>query len=643
MFKRILIANRGEIACRVSRTAKKLGIESIAVYSATDQHALHVKMADAAYPLSGETLKETYLNIEQLIAIAKQHQCEAIHPGYGFLSENVDFAAACEQAGIVFIGPSAAAISAMGLKDAGKTIMHKAGVPILPGYHEAAQDLDTLMQAAQNIGYPLLIKPIAGGGGKGMQVVNAQHELKEAIEKAQRQAKHSFGNDRLLLERYLDKPRHIEMQVLADQHGHGVYLFERDCSFQRRHQKVIEEAPAIHFSDMQREQMGECAIKAVHAINYTGVGTLEFLVNERGEFYFMEMNTRLQVEHPVTEMITGLDLVEWQLRVAAGEALVFKQDDLKIKGHAIEVRVYAEDPANQFLPSTGSLRVWQMPNTSKYVRVDSGVQALDNISVDYDPLLAKLIVHGNDRDSAIIRLKNALAEFNCVGVTTNVAFVSAMLQEDDYQTGAWHTRWLDVKQLEWLETCKQPIDPSYLQAVSVFAYLQQETTSTDPWIHLHNWQSIQPRAQRFDWSDAQEHPYTVYVDKMLLQQNENHLDTLKIYPHENTYTIHDVQYGKRFTLTAVNFPKPMYHTHHSGKGNLTATMPGRLLQWLVAPGDHVNASQALCILEAMKMEHTVRAPTQGLIKYLNYEAGELVQAGQALLEMEITEHENTTR
>ncbi|NDP43365.1 MAG: acetyl-CoA carboxylase biotin carboxylase subunit, partial [Aromatoleum sp.] len=439
MFEKILIANRGEIACRVARTARRMGLRTVAVYSDADAGALHVAACDEAYRLGPPPPRESYLLGDTIIEIARRAGAQAIHPGYGFLSENAQFAAACASAGIAFIGPPPAAIAAMGSKSAAKNIMGAAHVPLVPGYHGDDQDPKLLAREAAKIGFPVLIKATAGGGGKGMKVVERAQDFAAALASAQREAKAGFGDDRVLIEKYLTAPRHIEIQVFADMHGSAVYLFERDCSVQRRHQKVLEEAPAPAMKPEHRRAMGEAAVAAAKAIGYVGAGTVEFIAADTfasdGAFYFMEMNTRLQVEHPVTEMITGLDLVEWQLRVAAGEPLPLRQQDLAIRGHAIEARIYAEDPDRGFLPSIGRLAHLRAPATTRSLRVDTGVRAGDEITPYYDPMIAKLIAHGEDRAAALRRLAEALAEYEIVGVATNVAFLQRVVAHHAFASG----------------------------------------------------------------------------------------------------------------------------------------------------------------------------------------------------------------
>ncbi|MFN7097754.1 MAG: acetyl/propionyl/methylcrotonyl-CoA carboxylase subunit alpha, partial [Gammaproteobacteria bacterium] len=444
MFNSILIANRGEIACRVMRTAKRMGLRCIAVYSDADAHAPHVKMADEAYHLGPAPARTSYLDAEKILAIAKLSNADAIHPGYGFLSENAEFAKQCETAGIIFIGPPASAITAMGSKSNAKQLMEKAGVPLIPGYHGKDQSAAAFIKAAEKIGYPVLLKAAAGGGGKGMRVVNQASEMEIALAAAKREGLSSFGDDYILVEKYLAKPRHVEIQVFSDQHHHHLYLYERDCSIQRRHQKIIEEAPAPDMTDKLRSAMGAAAVACAKAIGYVGAGTIEFLLDEDGQFYFMEMNTRLQVEHPVTEMITGLDLVEWQLRVAAGEKMPLTQAQIPLHGHAIEVRIYAEDPAHDFLPSIGTIHYLQQPQLQNWLRVDTGVETGSQISQYYDPMIAKLIVWGESRTEAILRLLQALAHYHVCGVQTNLALLANIASHPDYQTAKVFTHFIDV-------------------------------------------------------------------------------------------------------------------------------------------------------------------------------------------------------
>ncbi|MBV9394641.1 MAG: acetyl-CoA carboxylase biotin carboxylase subunit, partial [Methylobacteriaceae bacterium] len=487
MFEKILIANRGEIACRIVRTARRMGIVTVAVYSDADRDAMHVAMADEACRIGPPPARESYLKIEAIIAAAKRAGAEAIHPGYGFLSENAGFADACAAAGITFIGPPAAAIRAMGGKSEAKALMDKAGIPLVPGYHGEDQSPDLLAREAERIGYPVLIKASAGGGGKGMKVATQHSEFASQLASAKREAASSFGDDRVLIEKYLEHPRHVEIQVFADAHGNCVYLFERDCSIQRRHQKVIEEAPAPNFPQEMRARMGQAAVEAARAIGYVGAGTIEFLYDAVAkQFYFMEMNTRLQVEHPVTEMITGLDLVEWQFRIAAGERLPLSQEDLAIHGHAIEARLYAEDPERGFLPQTGRLTHLVFP-TGENVRVDTGVKGGDIISIYYDPMIAKLIAWGIDRDAAIRRFRSALAKTQVAGLKTNVAFLARLAGHPAFKAADLDTRFIDRHQSDLLVTPPPASEKEFaLAALGLLLRRDEEArqaalASADPW------------------------------------------------------------------------------------------------------------------------------------------------------------------
>src|SRR5690554_5038891 len=491
MFRKILIANRGEIACRVIRTAHRLGIRCVAVYSDADRHALHVKMADEAVYLGAAPARDSYLVIEKVIEAAKQTGAEAIHPGYGFLSENSRFVQACDAAGIVFIGPPVGAIEAMGSKSAAKSIMEKAGVPLVPGYHGADQNPELLKAEAEKIGYPVLLKATAGGGGKGMRIVEKASEFEQALASAKREAINGFGDDTMLVEKYLVKPRHVELQVFCDSTGQGVYLFERDCSVQRRHQKVIEEAPAPGMSDELRAQMGNAALKAAQAIGYVNAGTVEFLLDADGSFFFMEMNTRLQVEHPVTEMITGQDLVEWQLRVAMGERLPLAQDELTITGHSFEARLYAEDPEQDFLPATGTLTRFALDlegaglssseKGSNKVRLDSGVESGDVVSMHYDPMLAKLIVHGDDRDQALATLNRALAALDVQGVVTNRAFLQRLATHPAFKGCELDTRFIEKNEATLFATQEITTEAYAAAALIGLKQLARECESDSPW------------------------------------------------------------------------------------------------------------------------------------------------------------------
>ena len=655
MFAKILIANRGEIACRVMRTARRLGIGAVAVHTDADRSALHVRTADEARRV------ESYLDIEAIVAAARAAGAEAIHPGYGFLSENEDFASACRQAGLVFIGPSPEAIAAMGDKAAAKRLMEKAGVPLVPGYHGEQQDAALLEKEAARIGFPVLIKPSAGGGGKGMRVVSTEKEFAPALEGARREAKSSFGDDRVLIERYLERPRHIEIQVFGDAKGNVVYLFERDCSVQRRHQKVLEEAPAPGLAAKKRNEMGAAAVAAAKAIDYTNAGTVEFIAEQDGRFYFMEMNTRLQVEHPVTEMVTGLDLVELQLRVAAGEVLPFSQKDLRLEGHAIEARIYAEDPERDFLPATGRLVHVGFPQGTD-VRIDAGVESGDEITPWYDPMIAKLIVRGADRDAALARLRQALAAVEIAGVKTNVAFLRRVAASRAFSRAELDTGLIERNRDEiFPERDEIGTDVLAAAAFAELAYEQRiarerAQTSGDPyspWHRVDGWRLNEDSHHDFLFVEAErEHPVRVHFGgsglRLAVHGKEHDFsgDTLEagalsIRLDDRTYRARALRDGDDWHVVAGDEYHRLTLRHglpgpdeEARSGSLAAPMPGRIVQVMSRPGEAVKKGQALLILEAMKMEHTITAPADGVVKEIHFAAGEQVLEGTDLITME---------
>jgi 3-methylcrotonyl-CoA carboxylase alpha subunit len=641
VFRKILIANRGEIACRVMRTAKRMGIRTVAVYSDADRNALHVALADEARRIGPPPAAESYLNIDAVLAAAKATGAEAIHPGYGFLAENEEFATACERAGIVFIGPTAAAIAAMGDKAAAKRLMEKAGVPIVPGYHGEKQDAALLAKEAERIGYPVLIKPAAGGGGKGMRVVADKKALASALEGARREAKAAFGDDRVLIERYLERPRHIEMQVFGDTQGNVVHLYERDCSVQRRHQKVIEEAPAPRFT--KRAEMAAAAVAAAKAIAYTGAGTVEFIAEQDGRFYFMEMNTRLQVEHPVTEMITGLDLVELQLRVAAGEPLPFTQDEVGVRGHAIEARIYAEDADRDFLPATGKLVHLAFPTQA---RVDTGVREGDEISAWYDPLIAKLIVHGDDRAAALARLVAALRETHIAGLTTNVEFLRRIGESAAFANAELDTGLIERHRPE-LSRAPGPVPAEALAAAALAELEHEERTAREratrsgdphsPWHAVDGWRLNEESHHDFVFvAEGGEHRVRVrfgdsgrelMIDGRRYDAGGSNAKAVR--DGRNWQVFHD---GVRWTLALKEELADV--DADVGGGSLAAPMPGRVIKLYVEPGAKVKRGEPLLILEAMKMEHTITAPADGTVKEIHFTAGEQVLEGAQLLRLE---------
>jgi 3-methylcrotonyl-CoA carboxylase alpha subunit len=664
MFSKILIANRGEIACRVARTARRLGVRTIAVYSDADAHALHVELCDEAYRLGPPAPRDSYLNADAIIRIARASGAQAIHPGYGFLSENESFAAACAKAGVVFIGPPPAAIAAMGSKSAAKTIMAKAGVPLVPGYHGDDQSPAVLAREADAIGYPVLVKATAGGGGKGMKIANDANEFPAALASAQREAKASFGDDRVLVEKYLASPRHIEIQVFADTHGNAVYLFERDCSVQRRHQKIVEEAPAPGMTRERRKAMGEAAVIAAQSIRYIGAGTVEFIAEQDGTFHFMEMNTRLQVEHPVTEMITGVDLVEWQLRIASGEPLPKTQQELAINGHAIEARIYAEDPDRGFLPSIGRLVHWQMPAATRRVRVDTGVRTGDAISPFYDPMLAKLIVWGEDRERAAQEMVAALGECEVVGVATNIAFLERLIQHEAFASGQLDTGLIDKHRAALFPLASPtPVRALLIAALAEYADLAQTAAaraamSGDPHSPWHSidawWNASATYAIELMFADGgarhaikirarNSGRLRVAIDGDQIEASVMPRDGRLIIAAEGAtfsavvirtgYERWVFANGVRRRLTLID---PLAHAgeEEAAGGHLMAPMSGTIVSVLVKPGEKVEKGKALVVLEAMKMEHTIAAPIAGVVTAVNFGVGDRVPEGADLVDLD---------
>jgi 3-methylcrotonyl-CoA carboxylase alpha subunit len=669
MFDQILIANRGEIAVRVARTAKRLGIRTVAVYSEADANALHVASCDRAYLIGPAPARDSYLKGERIIEVARRSGAQAIHPGYGFLSENAAFAQACTDAGIVFIGPPSSAIAAMGSKSASKDIMGKAGVPLVPGYHGESQDAALLAFEAERIGYPVLIKASSGGGGKGMRIVDSPEQLADAIASAKREALSSFGDDRILLEKYLSGPRHIEMQVFADTHGHAVYLFERDCSVQRRHQKVLEEAPAPAMTAARRRQMGSTAIAAAHAVDYVNAGTVEFIADEAGNFYFMEMNTRLQVEHPVTEMITGLDLVEWQLRVAAGEPLPLTQEQLAIHGHAIEARIYAEDPTRGFLPATGTITHLREPAASTHVRIDTGVRAGDSIGVHYDPMIAKLIAWDVDRPSALRRLGAALAEYQLAGPPNNLSFLSRVIAHPAFANAEQEPALLDTGLIAHysaeLLPPSQPVGDTVLAIAALEELMVEQETAAraalhspepwSPWNVSDGWRLNQDNHHTLRFVDqGREIAVTAHFrpEGVLLDLPGSQMPA-RAQRADNDDVLGDVG-GQRIRATVVRRGAELtvfvdgtsyrLHRHEQARvadeevgGRLTAPMPGNVIDVTVQAGERVQKGRVLMIIEAMKMEHAIQAPANGLVREVRFKRGEQVNEGDELIAFEIDE------
>ncbi len=656
MFTCILIANRGEIACRVMRTAHRLGIRTVAVYHPVDQCALHVDMADEAVCLPGLEPRAAYLDIPGVIEAARQSGAQAIHPGYGFLSENAEFAEACAAAGLVFIGPPAAAMRAMGEKCGAKALMAGSQVPVLPGYHGDDQGDDSLLAQARLVGFPLLIKASAGGGGKGMRVVNAEGEFLPALHSCRREALASFGDERVLLERYLPSCRHVEVQVFADQHGHCVYLFDRDCSAQRRHQKVLEEAPAPGLPPALAAAMGQAAVAAAQAVGYVGAGTVEFLLAPDGAFYFMEMNTRLQVEHPVTEMITGQDLVAWQLQVAAGGLLPLSQAELSLQGHAVEVRLYAEDPARDFLPAPGHLSHLRFPADEPHLRVETGVREGDDISPHFDPMIAKLVVWGADREAAFARLSRLLAATELGGLGNNLDFLQRLAACADMRQARLDTALIERNRAELL-----PLpEPAPLEALAAAACAvlldeppaQPSDDPHSPWRARDGWRLGGYLSRRLEFSQRGEPRPVQVAYRPQGWRLQLYGTVLEAEAHWLAPGRLNLQLGARRVRVGVarqgnslevflagqcwafewHDPLTAHGSAAQAASELVAPMPGRVLAWLAAPGQQLAAGEPLLVLEAMKMEHTLRAPCAGLLHAFLVPAGAQVQAGQQLVD-----------
>jgi 3-methylcrotonyl-CoA carboxylase alpha subunit len=661
MINKILIANRGEIACRVIRTAKRLGIATVAVYSEVDANAQHVQMADEAVLLGPAAASESYLKADLILEIAVNLNVDAIHPGYGFLSENAAFSKACSDNDIAFIGPGPEAISAMGSKSAAKSIMEKANVPLVPGYHGDNQDPVYLHEQATQMGYPVLLKAAAGGGGKGMRQVWKDTEFRAALDAAKREAQSSFGDQHMLIEKYLTEPRHVEIQVFCDNHGNGVYLFERDCSVQRRHQKIIEEAPAPNMSEQVRQQMGVAALTAAKAIGYSGAGTVEFLLDADGSFYFMEMNTRLQVEHPVTEMITGEDLVEWQIHVANDLPLPKTQDQLTLTGHAFEARVYAEDPDNDFLPQTGLLRYLQPP-LGQDIRVDTGVEQGDEVSIYYDPMIAKLIVHGKDRQQALAKLVAALHRYHIVGVTTNIDYLLRVAQSEAFVMADLTTDFVE-RHADALLTDKAKLAP-HLQALAGFVILQTQRKFANTAFSDFAGFRLNHREQKAITFSLAEHQYELNASRIdqdswtINADDEALIVTGLINSEANAHgvtivhtsvqvgilqmQISAVLYENSLTLFTADaqlnvlLPLPDYDDDDQGysAGGITAPMNGTLVSMLVEAGAKVSKGDTIAIVEAMKMEHAIKAPFDATVTECFFASGERVDGGAILLALE---------
>ncbi|KAF7725493.1 Methylcrotonoyl-CoA carboxylase subunit alpha, mitochondrial [Apophysomyces ossiformis] len=671
LFEKVLIANRGEIACRVMRTAKKLGVKTVAVYSEADANAQHVLMADESYLIGPAPSAQSYLNIDKIMQVAKLSGAQAIHPGYGFLSENADFADRVKSEKLAFIGPSGDAMRSMGSKSESKYIMEAAGVPVVPGYHGQNQDVKFLKEQAEKIGYPVLIKAVKGGGGKGMRIVRSPSEFEEMLESSKNESIKSFGDDVVLIEKYLERPRHVEVQVFADQHGNAVHLFERDCSVQRRHQKVIEEAPAPGLTEEVRALLGAKAVAAARAVNYENAGTVEFIMdNVTKQFYFMEMNTRLQVEHPVTEMVTNTDLVHWQFEVASGNRLPMTQEQLQLKGHAFEARVYAENPSNHFLPDTGPLYNVRIPATSEDLRLETGFIQGDQISVHYDPMIAKLVVRGEDRNDALRRFRVALEQYQIVGLTTNIGFLKTVAEHPEFVKGEVETGFIQQYEKDLLKTAEVP-DATTLALAANAICLQEElaykATAKDPftpWASLRNGFRVNTAHHRKVTLDANGKQYEVQVtsnkqgkgavdlevfdkaNKQLLKTFSNvrshfdeegqlvsNIDDQRMKRNIVVYNDEVSVFGEH-GRTNFKIPPPTYIVAGAAAdsaGSVKTPMPCKISQVLVKPGQKIAKDTALVVLEAMKMEHVIRAPADGVIDQVLYAVGDLVEENKSLV------------
>ena len=681
MFNKLLIANRGEIACRIIHTANRLGVRSVAVYSEADVNARHVSLADEAIAIGPAPARDSYLVAEKLLEAAKRTGAEAIHPGYGFLSENAGFAEACVAEGFIFIGPPPRAIEVMGSKSAAKNIMQQAGIPLVPGYHGDNQDEAFLLNEAEKIGFPVMLKASSGGGGRGMRVVNRAGEFSAALRSAKREAHAAFNDDRMLLEKYLENPRHIEIQIFCDNYGNAVHLFERDCSVQRRHQKVLEEAPAPGMTHETRTAMGDTAITAARAIDYAGAGTVEFIVDTDGRYYFMEMNTRLQVEHPVTELITGQDLVEWQLRVAAGERLPATQEQLAVNGHALEARIYAEDPDNHFLPGAGRLSHLRFPESTAHVRVDTGVRQGDSIPVHYDPLIAKLIVWDKNRSNCLRRMLGALRRTQVAGVITNIDFLGAVISHQAFQEADFDTGFIELYQGD-LFPDKEPVSPDILSLAALYQVLRCTSLAgqyaaasgdpTSPWWETDSWRLNLVDEEYFRFHDGvREHEVGItaagrcYINGLETSTGNNEPGQSgndyvirtggrmfrasgKLEPDSGLAAILDntqrracvVEDNEHLIILDSGHTyrlKQVTGTSHSSEeeisGNLISPMPGRVIEVMATEGQQVKKGDALLVLEAMKMEHIIAAPHDGTVQSLHYRADDMVDEGVELLSL----------
>lgn len=660
MIKKLLIANRGEIACRIIRTAKRLGITTVAVYSSADKNDYHCQIADSAYYIGPVPVENSYLNIEHMIQAAKDCGCDAIHPGYGFLSENPNFAKACQDNGLIFVGPDANAIAKMAVKDDAKKIMAKANVPVVPGFEGNVQNDQAFLDAALKIGFPLILKAAKGGGGKGMRVVTQQKDFLTLLHSARRESLASFNDESIFIEKYLHHARHIEVQIFRDKHGHTVHLFERDCSLQRRHQKIIESAPALGIPPEVKEQLYQAAIRAAQAIDYVGAGTVEFLVTQDFQFYFMEMNTRLQVEHPVTEMITGFDLVEWQLRIASNEPLLLTQAQITHFGFAFEARIYAEDPYHDFLPATGVIKKIILPSSGVAYRLDSGLQVGDKIGIYFDPLLAKIIVHAATREKATIHLASVLSQIHLVGITTNLPFLRKIVQDPSFQNNELDTQFVEADLSRLLPKEVHSKESLALAGLVYLLHRKAKANPSSPWEQVNAWrlnlpfqESLTLQQDHDEYTLIISHPHTanaedyqiccqkgdlnvliggkIQIDK-IQYHFPNHQGILDYYCDEEIIELfHE---GSRFTFTIPSSQLHEIEHQTSSEHALVSPMPGIISRIWVKSGDSVEKGTKLLALEAMKMEHTLWAPFDGIIKNLFYQMGDQVEAGCELLDFE---------
>jgi 3-methylcrotonyl-CoA carboxylase alpha subunit len=648
MIRRLLVANRGEIVCRIARTARRLGVTTIAVYSDADRNAQHVRVADEAYHLGAAPAAESYLNIGKLIVLAKRVGADAIHPGYGFLSENAGFAQACVDAGLIFVGPPAAAIRAMGSKSASKAAMAAVGVPVAPGYHGSEQSVQRLSEEAARVGFPLIIKASAGGGGKGMQVVNSPAEVPAAVESAQRLARTAFGDDRLLMERYFPKARHVEVQVFADSHQQTISLFDRDCSVQRRHQKIIEEAPAPGLREEVRAAMAQAAVKSAQAVGYVGAGTVEFLVDDAQNFYFMEMNTRLQVEHPVTELITGIDLVEWQLRIAQGERLPQTQD-IQRRGFAVEARLYAEDPAHDYLPSVGRISHLRWAGASPGLRQDTGVEKGDEVSTYYDPMLGKIIAWGESRGTAIDLLRRALGELEIVGVATNRALLSSVLEDEEFRRGSVATNFLGARKDHLRFGEEEPLAVDF--AVAAVWCAARRTDGNALWEDTRGWRLATPASTTWRFGESvvsvdstasdcylvrikgQERSLRILARDAASLQAECDGEIMQVRVFEAAPALHLWLHGRHVVVNIVRTDDALQVAGTAEQGSLLTPLPGTVVAVHIAADQHVARGAPLVTVEAMKMEHTLTAPYEGVVSRIAFGVGDRVQAGAVLVEL----------